>query len=61
MARSTRILYRGMQGRVRLNRNWAPLNRNSAVVITAKEIASGKLSFRELLWIHSHVERYLIS
>ena len=39
MARSTRILYRGMQGRVRLNRNWAPINRNSAVVITAAEYA----------------------
>lgn len=39
MARSTRILYRGMQGRLRMNSNWAPIHKNSAVVITAAEYA----------------------
>jgi hypothetical protein len=39
MARSTRILYRGVQGRVRLNSNWAPIHKNSAVVITAAQYA----------------------
>ena len=39
MARSIRVLYRGVQGRVRLNRNWAPIHANSAVVITAAEYA----------------------
>jgi hypothetical protein len=39
MARSIRILYRGVQGRVRENFNWAPINKNSAVVITAAEYA----------------------
>lgn len=37
MAHSIRILYRGIQGRVRCNFNWAPINKNSAVVITAAE------------------------
>ncbi len=39
MARSIRILYRGVQGRVRRNFNWPPINKNSAVVITAAEYA----------------------
>ena len=39
MARSIRILYRGVQGRVRRNFNWPPINKNSAVVITAAEWA----------------------
>ncbi|BFU92224.1 MAG: hypothetical protein NTAFB01_34110 [Nitrospira sp.] len=37
MARSIRVLYRGVQGRVRKNFNWPPINKNSAVVITAAE------------------------
>jgi hypothetical protein len=37
MARSIRILYRGVQGRVRRNFNWDPIKQNSAVVITAAE------------------------
>jgi hypothetical protein len=39
MARSIRILYRGVQGRVRRNFNWSPIHKNSAVVITAAEWA----------------------
>ena len=39
MARSIRVLYRGVQGRVRRNFNWPPINKNSAVVITAAEYA----------------------
>lgn len=37
MARSIRVLYRGVQGRVRRNFNWPPIRQNSAVVITAAE------------------------
>src|SRR4051812_30763487 len=37
MARSIRVLYRGVKGRVRRNFNWSPINKNSAVVITAAE------------------------
>ncbi len=37
MAHSIRVLYRGVQGRVRRNFNWAPITKNSAVVITAAE------------------------
>ena len=44
MARSIRILYRVVQGRVRRNFNWPPINKNSAVVITAAEwLPSGGL------------------
>lgn len=39
MARSIRVLYRGVQGRVRRNFNWAPITEKSAVVITAAEWA----------------------
>lgn len=39
MARSIRILYRGVKGRVRRNFNWPPITKNSAVVITAAEWA----------------------
>ena len=39
MARSIRILYRGVQGRVRRNFNWPPITMKSAVVITAAEWA----------------------
>jgi hypothetical protein len=39
MARSIRILYRGVQGRVRRNFNWPPITKKSAVVITAAEWA----------------------
>ena len=37
MARSIRILYHGVQGRVRRNFNWPPITQKSAVVITAAE------------------------
>jgi hypothetical protein len=37
MARSIRILYRGVQGRVRRNFNWPPITEKSAVMITAAE------------------------
>jgi hypothetical protein len=37
MARSIRVLYRGVQGRVRRNFNWEPITEKSAVVITAAE------------------------
>jgi hypothetical protein len=39
MARSIRILYQGVQGRVRRNFNWPPITEKSAVVITAAEWA----------------------
>jgi hypothetical protein len=35
MARSTRLILRGVQGRVRHNHNFAPIHQNSAVIITA--------------------------
>ncbi len=37
MARSTRFIRRGVQGRVRQNFNWEPIHQNSAVIITAAE------------------------
>jgi hypothetical protein len=37
MAQSIRVLYRGMHGRVPCNFNWPPINKNSAIVITAAE------------------------
>ena len=37
MARSIRVFYQGVQGRVRRNFNWPPINRKSAVIITAAE------------------------
>jgi hypothetical protein len=37
MTRSIRILYRGVQGRVRRNVDWLPIHKNSAVVVTAAE------------------------
>lgn len=37
MAHSTRILYRGVEGRVRRNFNWPQINLDSAVIITAAE------------------------
>jgi hypothetical protein len=39
MARSIRVLYQGVQGRVSCNFNWPPIKENSAVVITAAEWA----------------------
>ncbi|MBB3606639.1 hypothetical protein FHT40_006330 [Mycolicibacterium sp. BK556] len=35
MAQSTRIILRGVQGRVRHNHNFAAIHQNSAVIITA--------------------------
>lgn len=40
MAQSIRVLYRGVQGRLRANFNWPPIKQNSAVVITAAEWAT---------------------
>jgi hypothetical protein len=37
VAQSIRVLYRGQQGRSRMNFNWAPIKLDSAVVITAAE------------------------
>ena len=37
MARSIRIVYQSVQGRVRVNFNWPPITQKSAVVITAAE------------------------
>jgi hypothetical protein len=37
MARSIRVLYRGVRGRQRTNFNWAPIRLDSAVIITAAE------------------------
>ena len=39
MATSARLLYRGVQGRVRRNVNMAPITEKSAVLITAAEWA----------------------
>jgi hypothetical protein len=37
MARSIRVLYQGVQGRVRRNVNWSAITEKSAVIITAAE------------------------
>ncbi|HZF41049.1 MAG TPA: hypothetical protein VE715_19660 [Blastocatellia bacterium] len=37
MAHSIRVLYQGVQGRVRRNFNWPPIHQNAAVIITAAE------------------------
>lgn len=37
MARSTRVIFRSVQGRVRVNHNWEPIRQDSAVVVTASE------------------------
>jgi hypothetical protein len=37
MARSIRVLYRGMKGTIRQNFNWDPINLDSTVIITAAE------------------------
>ena len=37
MAQSIRVLYRGVQGRVRKNFNWPPIKLDSPVIITAAE------------------------
>jgi hypothetical protein len=37
MARSIRVLYNNMQGRSRHNFNWAPINKKSALIVTAAE------------------------
>lgn len=37
MARSIRVFYDDQQGRVRKNVNWGPINKKSAVLITASE------------------------
>lgn len=37
MARSVRVFYNNQQGRSRKNFNWTPINKKSAVVITAAE------------------------
>jgi hypothetical protein len=37
MARSDRLILRGLQGKVRHNHNFAPIHQDSAVIITACE------------------------
>lgn len=37
MPRSIRVLYAGVKGRVRRSFNWAPINKKSAVIVTAAE------------------------
>ena len=44
MARSIRLLYRGVQGRIRQNFNWPPIKANSAVVVSAAEWAPNLVS-----------------
>ncbi|WUR12763.1 hypothetical protein E7V67_024220 [[Empedobacter] haloabium] len=41
MARSIRVLYRNVHGRVRRNFNWPPIQERSAIIITAAEWAPG--------------------
>lgn len=41
MARSIRVIYRNVQGRVRRNWNWDAITKRSAVIITAAEWAAG--------------------
>jgi hypothetical protein len=43
MARSIRVFYDNVQGTVRRNFNWPPINIKSAVLITAAEWQSGPL------------------
>ncbi len=37
MARSSRFVFRGMQGRTRHNRNWDAISQESAVIMTAAQ------------------------
>lgn len=37
MARSIRLIYRNLQGRVRCNHNWDAITKRSAVLVTAAE------------------------
>jgi hypothetical protein len=41
MSQSTRVVYTNVKGRVRVNHNWAPISRTSAVLITAAEWGAG--------------------
>jgi hypothetical protein len=41
MSRSIRLIYRNVQGRLRVNRNWDAITKRSAVIITAAEWAAG--------------------
>ncbi|MBP0639107.1 hypothetical protein [Cupriavidus sp. AcVe19-6a] len=43
MARSIRVFYTNMQGVVRINFNWPPINIRSALLVTAAEWQSGPL------------------
>jgi hypothetical protein len=42
MSESIRVVYRQMQGRCRINYNWPPISRTSAVLITAAEWGPGR-------------------
>lgn len=42
MAHSIRLLYRNMQGRCRINYNWGPITKRSAVLVTAAEWVAGR-------------------
>jgi hypothetical protein len=41
MSRSIRVIYRQVHGRTRVNFNWPPISRTSAVLITAAEWGPG--------------------
>jgi len=41
MTRSIRLIYRNMKGRCRMNYNWEPITKRSAVIITAAEWKPG--------------------
>ncbi|QJE01157.1 hypothetical protein HH212_14870 [Massilia forsythiae] len=41
MARSIRLIYRNIQGRVRINHNWEAITKSAAVLITAAEWRAG--------------------
>ena len=42
MSRSIRLIYRNMKGRSRMNYNWGPITKRSAVIITAAEWSAGR-------------------
>ncbi|OMH34855.1 hypothetical protein [Tersicoccus sp. Bi-70] len=47
MARSIRLVYRNMQGRCRINHDWEPIAKRSAVLVTAAEWVAGRDPYDE--------------
>ncbi len=41
MSQSIRIIYRNVQGRCKMNFNWPPITKRSAVIVTAAEWRAG--------------------